>query len=104
MEAAPGQGVLMHTHDTNETFVVIEGTWKFEWEGEEGDEHVILKERDIVSFEPGSQRRFECLSAREGSQKGMILGVIGGDAPVAEWSPEAIEKIRAAGVEVEAPA
>ena len=57
-------------------------------------------ERDIVSFEPGSQRCFECLSAPDGAEKGMILGVIGGDTPAAEFSPEAIEKMRAAGVEV----
>ena len=39
VEAVPGQGVMMHTHDTNETFVVIAGTWKFEWEGDQGDDH-----------------------------------------------------------------
>lgn len=100
VQAEPGQGVMMHTHDTNETFVVIEGTWKFEWEGDGGDDHVILKERDIVSFEPGSQRRFECVSAREGADKGMILAVIGGDTPSAEFSPESIEKMRAAGVDL----
>ncbi len=100
VEAVPGQGVMMHTHDTNETFVVIAGSWKFEWEGDDGDDHVILKERDIVSFEPGLQRRFECVSAPEGAEHGMILGVIGGDTPSAEFSPESIEKMRAAGVEV----
>jgi len=95
--AAPGQGTVMHTHDTNETFVVIEGSWMFAWEGDEGDDHVILKERDIVSFEPGSQRRFECVSAAQGAQKGIILGVIGGEAPVAEVSPESIAMLRALG-------
>jgi quercetin dioxygenase-like cupin family protein len=101
VEAAPSQGVMMHTHDTNETFVVIAGTWMFEWEGDQGDDHVILKERDVVSFEPGSQRRFECVSAPEGAEKGMILAAIGGDTPAAEFSPESIEKMRAAGVEVQ---
>ena len=100
VEARPSQGVMMHTHDTNETFVVVAGTWKFEWEGDQGDDHIILKERDIVSFEPGLQRRFECTSAPEGAENGMILGVIGGDTPVVEYSPEAIEKMRAAGVDV----
>lgn len=101
VESAPGQGVMMHNHDTNETFVVIAGTWMFEWEGDQGDDHVILKERDIVSFEPGSQRRFECISAPNGAAKGVILGVIGGDTPAAEFSPESIEILRAAGVEVQ---
>lgn len=100
VEAEPGQGVMMHTHDTNETFVVIAGSWMFEWEGDEGDDHVILTERDIVSFEPGLQRRFECVSAPAGAQNGMILGVIGGDTPSAEFSPESIARLRAAGVDV----
>ena len=101
VEAAPGQGVMMHTHDTNETFVVISGTWMFEWEGAEGNDNVVLKERDVVSFEPGSQRRFECMSASEGLTKGMILGVIGGDTPAAEFSPESIKILRDAGIEVQ---
>ena len=97
VSARPGQGVMMHTHDTNESFVVMEGTWMFEWEGEDGDDHVILGEQDIVSFPPGIQRRFECQSARDGKEQGMILGVIGGDTPGAEFSPESVERMKAAG-------
>lgn len=97
VSASPGQGVMMHTHDTNETFVVMEGTWMFEWEGEDGDDHVILEEKDVVSFPPGMQRRFECMAARVGEDEGMILGVIGGDTPGAEFSPESVERMKAAG-------
>jgi mannose-6-phosphate isomerase-like protein (cupin superfamily) len=92
---------MMHNHDTNETFVVISGTWMFEWEGHHGDESVILKERDIVSFEPGMQRRFECMSSANNADKGVILGVIGGDNPAAEFSPESIERLKELGVEVQ---
>ena len=95
--ADPGQGVMMHTHDTNETFVVIEGSWKFEWEGDAGDDHVILGEKDVVSFPPGIQRRFECVSARAGAVRGTIMAVVGGDTPGVEWSPEAVEELKAAG-------
>ena len=98
VSAYPGQGVMMHTHDTNETFVVIEGTWMFEWEGDEGDDHVVLTEKDVVSFPPGIQRRFECQSAREKNQEGIIMGVIGGDMPGAEYSPEAVERMKEEGV------
>ena len=101
VEATPGQGVMMHNHDTNETFVVISGTWMFEWEGHNGDESVVLKERDIVSFEPGMQRRFECMSSDINADKGVILGVIGGDNPAAEFSPESIERLKELGVEVQ---
>ena len=100
VEAEPGRGVMMHNHDTNETFVVVAGEWMFEWEGDEGNDHVILKEKDVVSFVPGMQRRFECVSAPSGKAKGMILGVIGGDAPAAEFSPESIVALRAAGIDV----
>lgn len=102
VSAVPGQGVMMHTHDTNETFVVMEGTWMFEWEGENGDEHVVLEEKDVVSFPPGMQRRFECKAARPGQEKGMILGVIGGDTPGAEFSPESVERLKAEGAWPEA--
>lgn len=95
--ADPGQGVMMHTHDTNETFVVVEGTWKFEWEGEDGNEHVILGEKDIASFVPGIQRRFECVSARDGEDRGTIMAVVGGETPGVEWSPESVEMLKAAG-------
>ena len=97
VEAAPGQGVMMHTHDTNETFVIMEGTWAMEWEGDNGDERVVLEEKDVISFPPGIQRRFECQSAREGKDKGLLLGVIGGDTPGAEFSPESVERLKEAG-------
>ena len=95
--ADPGQGVMMHNHDTNETFVVVEGSWKFEWEGDEGDDHVILNEKDVVSFPSGIQRRFECVSARPGETRGTIMAIVGGDTPGVEWSPESIERLKAEG-------
>jgi hypothetical protein len=30
----------MHTHDTVETFMVISGKWKLEWESDTGAEHI----------------------------------------------------------------
>ncbi len=96
--AAPGKGVLMHNHDTNETFVVVQGTWKLEWEGAEGDEHVLLEPLDVISFPPGMQRRFECVTAGPGRDEGLLLGVIQGDKPVAEYSPAAQQRLAAAGL------
>lgn len=100
--ADPGQGVMMHTHDTNETFVVVEGRWMFEWEGDEGNDHVILGEKDVASFPPGIQRRFECKSARDGAARGTIMAIVGGDTPGVEWSPEAVERLKAEGAWPEA--
>lgn len=97
VEAEPGKGVLMHVHDTNETFVVVEGVWKVEWEGKDGDEHVILEERDVISVPTNIQRRFECLSAPPGKSTGLLMAVVAGDNPAVEWSPEAIEVMKKAG-------
>ena len=58
----------------------------------------VAEEKDIISFPPGIQRRFECQTARDGQEKGVLLGVIGGDQPGAEYSPESIEKLTAAGL------
>src|SRR5208337_1246209 len=39
----PGNGPLMHNHDTNETFMPITGRWRCEWnEGDPDCEHLLL--------------------------------------------------------------
>lgn len=96
--AAPGKGVLMHTHDTVETFMVMRGSWKLEWEGDAGDDHVILNPLDFVAFPVGVQRRFECLDPGAGAQEGLLLGVIGGSAPAAVISPAGVERLIEAGI------
>ena len=32
--AKPGNGPMMHNHDTNETFIPMTGTWRCSWENE----------------------------------------------------------------------
>jgi len=96
--AEPGMGVLMHTHDTVETFMVMKGVWKLEWEGDQGDEHVILNPLDFVAFPLGVQRRFECVEAPVGETEGLLLGMIGGNAPAAEISAGGIERLIEAGI------
>jgi len=96
--AKPGNGVVMHNHDTNETFMVVEGRWKLEWEGDRGDDHVILEPKDFISFPVGVQRRFECVEAAPGKDEGLLLGIIEGEAPVAELSPESMKRLVDAGL------
>ena len=96
--AKPGKGVLMHTHDTVETFMVMKGTWKMEWEGDKGNEHVVLEPLDFIAIPVGVHRRFECVKPAEGEAEGLLLGMIGGDAPAAEASPVAIERMIEAGL------
>ena len=96
--ARPGQGVMMHTHDTNESFVIMSGTWILRWQGDQGDDEVVLNPRDAISFPPGIQRQFICQAAADDEEKGLLLAVIGGDSPAAEYAPEAVERMRAEGV------
>lgn len=61
----PGKGVLMHNHDTTETFVVMSGRWRVEWnEGAEPEaEHMLLfvigGNAPQNEFTPASMRRVE---------------------------------------------
>ncbi|WP_076997497.1 hypothetical protein [Variovorax sp. KK3] len=91
--AEPGKGVLMHNHDTVETFLVIKGRWKIEFEGEHGIEAVALGPQDFIACPIGAQRRFECIEAAEGEREGLLLGIIGGDSPGAEYSPEGVARM-----------
>lgn len=97
VQAAPGNGVMMHVHDTNETFMVMEGKWRMTWEGDKGNDSVELEKYDVISFPPHVQRQFHCLSVPPGTEKGMILGVIGGDQPSVEYSPQSVQMLIAAG-------
>ena len=96
--AEPGKGVLMHAHDTVETFMVIKGTWKLQWEGDKGNEEVVLEPLDFIAVPIGVHRRFECVTAAEGSTEGLLLGIIAGDAPYAEAAPVAIQRMIDAGL------
>lgn len=96
--AAPGKGVLLHTHDTVETFMAIRGRWKLVWECEGGDEEVLLEELDFAACPVGVQRRFECVEAPAGEAEGLLLGMIGGNAPAAEISPRGVRRLVEAGI------
>lgn len=99
----PGNGPMMHTHDTVETFIIVEGTWRVEWEGAEGVEGVLLGPKDVITFPPGVQRRFECVEAPPGKEEGLISTVIVGNSPGVEMAPSALAKLRAAGLLPEQP-
>ncbi len=95
-----GCGVLMHTHDTSECFMPVEGRWKVEWEGVQGNDEVILNPLDFIAVPVGVQRRFECVEAPAGKEEGTLFAMISGDAPAVEWSPEAIELMAESGTSI----
>jgi mannose-6-phosphate isomerase-like protein (cupin superfamily) len=98
VKATPGHGAPMHTHDTNETFMVVEGKWRLEWQGAEGDEHAILGPKDFICFPIGVQRRFICEEPAPGKTEGVLLGIITGDEPAAEYAPEVRTQLVDAGI------
>lgn len=89
----PGKGVLMHNHDTTETFVVMSGRWRVEWN--EGAEREALEvgHLDTVSIPPGCARRFENITREEPEAEHMLLFVIGGNAPQNEFTPASMRRV-----------
>ncbi|WP_066270014.1 cupin domain-containing protein [Hydrogenophaga palleronii] len=97
IKAMPGNGVPFHVHDTNETFMVLAGRWRVEWEGAEGVGGQDLGLHDLISYPPGVQRRFEATALADDGSEAILLGVVQGESPKAEYSPEAQAWLQAAG-------
>lgn len=98
-EALPGKGPMMHNHDTNETFIAMTGRWRASWENPDGEvEHVDLEPLDVISFPPGCIRRFENVTDGPADEYAVLMFVIAGDSPGAEFTSEAMQAIGAAGL------
>jgi quercetin dioxygenase-like cupin family protein len=90
VECEPGNGVIYHTHDTNETFIPVTGRWRVYW-GE--DESVDLEPRDVISFPGPVPRRFLNI----GEESALMLAIVAGDSPRIFVDPEALERARQTG-------
>lgn len=93
VKAKPGCGPLIHNHDTNETFIPMSGTWRCSWN--EGDEmlYVDVGPLDCVSFPAGVARRFENVTQGDPETEHILMAIIGGDSPGADFTPKAWERI-----------
>ncbi len=97
--ALPGKGPMLHNHDTNETFICMTGLWRASWENERGKvEHVDLKPLDVISFPAGASRRFMNLKKGPGGRRGVLMFVIGGNAPSAEFTSESMDELEKKGI------
>jgi quercetin dioxygenase-like cupin family protein len=97
--AKPGHGPMMHNHDTNETFIAITGKWRASWENEQGlVDYVDLDPLDVISFPPGAIRRFHNVTEGSSEDEAILMFVISGDAPKAEFTAGAMAELAAAGV------
>jgi quercetin dioxygenase-like cupin family protein len=91
-KAKPGCGPLMHNHDTNETFIALTGKWRCEW-NEGKDKHFVdLNPYDVISVPPGCARRFMNITKDEPDVEHLLMFVISGNAPRAEFTPLAMRR------------
>jgi hypothetical protein len=75
------------------------GRWRASWEGRNGKvEHVDLDPLDVVCFPPGLIRRFENVTAGAAEAEHILMFVIGGDAPRAEFTDGSMQALEEAGV------
>ncbi len=91
--AKPGNGPLMHNHDTNETFMPITGRWRCAWNEGDAYDYVDVGPCDVVSFPPGVARRFMNVTEGEPDTQHLIMFVVSGNAPEAAFTPLAYERI-----------
>lgn len=96
--AKPGNGPMMHNHDTNETFIPMTGKWRCSWENENGGvDYVDAGPFDVVSFPAGCARRFENITEGDPNEEAILMFVIGGNGPKAEFTDKAMDQLIAAG-------
>ena len=94
-KARPGKGPLMHNHDTNETFIAMTGRWRCEWNEGDAMDYVDLDPYDVISFPPGVARRFMNVTYDEPGKEHLLMFVIGGNQPQAEFTPAAMQRCEA---------
>src|SRR3954469_7947363 len=94
-KAKPGKGPLMHNHDTNETFIAMTGRWRCEWNEGDAKEHVDLNPYDVISFPVGVARRFLNVTYDEPGKEHLLMFIIGGNSPQAEFTPAAVQRCEA---------
>ena len=94
-KAKPGKGPLMHNHDTNETFIAMTGRWRAEWNEGEATEYVDLDPYDVISFPVGVARRFMNVTPDEPNKEHLLMFIIGGDQPQAEFTAAAMRRCEA---------
>ena len=91
-KARPGKGPLMHNHDTNETFIAMTGRWRCEWNEGQAMQHVDLNPLDVISLPVGVARRFMNVTYDEPGREHVLMFIIGGNQPQAEFTPLAMQR------------
>ena len=84
IKAVPGNGPMLHNHNTTETFICLEGKWKVIW-GRHQENSVLLDKYDVCSVPPFVPRRFECVEPQAGHEEGLLQSIQSGDRAEVEW-------------------
>jgi mannose-6-phosphate isomerase-like protein (cupin superfamily) len=82
--AEPGNGPMLHNHDSNETFVAIKGRWRVIW-GLQEEHSIDLDPLDVCSVPPFVPRRFINIEAAANGETGLLLTIQPGNAPNVEF-------------------
>ena len=84
VEAQPGNGPMLHNHDTNETFIAIRGRWRVIW-GLSEEHSVDLDPLDVCAMPPFVPRRFINLEGGANGEAGLLMTIQPGDTPRTEF-------------------
>jgi quercetin dioxygenase-like cupin family protein len=82
--AEPGNGPMLHNHDSNETFVAIKGRWRVIW-GVNEEHSIDLDLLDVCSMPAFVPRRFINIEAAANGETGLLLTIQPGNAPNVEF-------------------
>lgn len=92
--APPGCGAALHCHDSEEVFIAMSGRWEVSW-GDEGEQRIVLEERDVISVPPFVHRAFRNLGERDH----LLLAILGGKHPGhVNWAERVAKQARERGV------
>jgi mannose-6-phosphate isomerase-like protein (cupin superfamily) len=92
IKCKPGNGPLMHNHDTNETFIPITGKWELSWD-DENTKSAILGPLDCCAFPPGVARTFKNITEGEDDVEHLMIVIVAGNTPVAGLTEKARERL-----------
>lgn len=97
VECTPGNGVMSHDHDTNETFTVISGRWRFTC-NDSDDVSTDLGPLDTISIPAGVERRFTNLSSNDGDDSpSLLLVAVAGNQPSAYFEDDYLDRAQSRG-------
>ncbi len=98
VHAEDGGGAALHSHETEEVFMPMVGSWSIFWMDGDQEREVILHPFDVVSLPTQIYRGFRYI----GEGRGSLLAIVGGpDAGNITWHPDVIEKARETGIAVD---